>query len=473
MPDNTNQKFPEASLPSLASTKKETFENKKIVDWFTKATKPQIDTPLLKRFGLKNPDDLMTFLQSSEGKTVQALINKKIIAMKEREKDAQHNQDDKQKLVSLILGLAYTQEAAADAAATRNIRFNENLVQEQFADAEQRIETKQKQQEEEEETSREALDKESETPYFEASEALAEILTEQEEVLERLGEEIKNIEQAEANQEERANYFEGLINNIESFFDLDSEEKEQLTQNAPKLKVHFDQKIIVNEGGQAYLLNLGQKLDKLTSEEKTNAHNAYKQLEPNLLNDLKKTIKTSYQEEQEQHTKKIDRCFTQCLHLHKEINFVTQQMAALQTTQHQKLKTSPSAEPERNAAIIERSFEQMLRLYPVATIAAQDRLGGPQFLQPTEFGMPIEEQTMRALQENRAGKGANQSANAVSATAEVSHRQHERLHPDAKPNENQAQSALRNALQAHVEPAAKINPPDTNTPLPTDPKPQQ
>ena len=493
MVKKTKQKSPEALSP-LADTNKQVFAYKALEDWFAGITNEiqtetmrnqtskssQVATQMLSRFGLKNPRDLVLFLRSPAGKTLQGLINKKLEALKARQLHAADNQLEKQRLrglAMLLLGLAYKKDAKAEE---RIQHFNERLVQKQLDAGEQAIEANQKQYEE---ASREASEEayhasleESAALYDESSNALEEVLNEYTDELEDLENDQKSVEEAEANQETRAGYFDSLIDNIESFFDLDSEEQEQLTENNPELMNRFPKdKTIVKEEGKAYLLERGQKLDALSSEEKANAHTEYKKLEPHL-SDLKKTVKTSHEKEQAQHATRKARCVTQSVRLHQEIIHLTQKLAQLQTVLHEtqndletnRLKLQPKltpqqtkqAEPEEpvhkkqqteptpqakkpsprpepqppNTGVLTRSFELMLRLDPRATIAAQDRLGAPRLLQQTEFGMPIERQTMQSLQRHRAGRaGALANAIAVSAVAEVSHRAHERLHPDAEP----------------------------------------
>jgi len=479
MQKKTNPNSKIKSSP-LSNTKKQAFTNKAITDWFTQVTNdmqsdsiqnqiktsPQMATQMLSRFGLKNPHDLITFLRSPAGKNVQAMINRKLEATKARQNNTADNQLDKQRLhglAMLLLGLAYTKEAAAEA---RLHRLNDEAIHKQLEAGEKALEASEKALEE----SFESLEA-SAALYHASAEALEAALDEQDEALQALEAEWNEIEQNDAAEATRTDYIENLLFNIEGFLDLDSEEQEQHTQNNPELINRFPKdKTIVNEEGRSYLLARGQKIDALSSVEKEDAHKAYLQLKPDL-NNLKKKIKTSHQDEQKQHAKRKQACLSRGECVHQETTFLTQQLTQLQAARHEiqnqlnvnRLKTQEAPEPQLNTAVLTRSFKLMLQLNPQATLAALDRSGAARFLHQTEFGMPIQDQEMRSLQENRAGRaGALANAIARSAITEVSQRQHQRLHPDPEPAATPKAEPQTEQTRSHIP-----------SPFSTTPKPWQ
>lgn len=501
------QKFPEASHPPLANTKKETFENKAIVDWFTQATESQVNTQMLSHFGLKNPSDLMLLLRSPAGISVRGLMAKQIATMNALKNNVKDNQLNQQKLMMLLLGLAYKQEAAAETAEIRNIRFNEKLVEKKLDAGEKRIEAQEKKAIE---ASIQSSNEAAAMDYTESMEALEQILEEHNHAFDSHDIEWADIEQINRELEARDGFIANILADIDSFFDLDSEEQEKITHNDRELINSFPkEKIIAKEKGKSYLLERGQKLDELSSGEKATAHKEYNELKPDLIT-LQEKIKTSHQEDKNQHAERRERFIAQRSQAHQEVTLLTQQLADLQTARHvlqnqlkptapkqqldpvveqqkkqptarqQEPKKLPVAKPELNIAVFKRSFEEMLRIDPVGTIAAQDRTGAPRFLQQTEYGMPLEQRTIESLIKHRSGRaGALANDLLTNPKALAAQRDEDRLNPDAKPQiEPQAKSALKADLQAIVTPKPNSKPPQAeqapNSPSPfsTKPKPQ-
>lgn len=499
MATENKTKFPTATLPPLSDTTKEAFENKIIQDWIAESTQSQETTQMLSHFGLKNPQDLTTFLRSPAGKTIRTLISQKIEAMNARKNNVAENQFNKQKLLMLFLGLAYKQEAAADAAEARITRHNNKLVQKQLDAGEKRIEEREKALEELSKSFTEA-----EGFYDDSIEAIQMILEEQNETLSSLENELIDIENSEREQEASADLIDTLMTDSDNFIGLETEEQQKLTHSDRELMLRFPkEKIIEREEGKSFLLERGQKLNQLSSKEKEIARQEYLKLKPEL-NAVQEKIKTSHQKDKHQLAERKARFIDKSSQTHHGITFLTQQLAKLQAAQHvvqdkletyrlkpetkptmqqkkqpniplQTIKTSPLPDPKTNTAVLTRSFKLMLQLDPRGTIAAQDRLGAPRLLQQTEFGMPIEDQTMRSLQKHRAGRaGALANAIARSAVAESSQRAHERLHPDLEPRmEAQPKTEQKVDQKNDIQPDPKPDPkPETPSPFSTTPRPQ-
>lgn len=349
-------------------------------------------------------------------------------------------------------------------------------------------------------------------------EALEQILAKHDQGFESREREWDEIEQAERNLEERDAFVENIMDNIETFLDLDPNEQEKLTDNNRELMYRFPKdKVIVKEDGKSYLIDREKKLDQLSSEEKTNAHQAYKTLKSDFKS-LQEKIKTSHQENKNQHIKRKQNFLDRSSHIHQEITFLTQQLADLQTTryalQHQlkpstqqqitpeeqekkqprpppktpqqapqpKHQVPPTSKPEFNIATFERSFAHLLRINPRAAIEAQDRTAAPRFLQQTEFGMPLEQRTIESLIKQRSGRaGALANDLLTNPKALAAQRDEARFNPDAEPSpKNQAKDALKAALEANMTPKVeRTNTDDVEqkkpillSPLSTTPKPK-
>ncbi|MDF1684546.1 MAG: hypothetical protein P1U36_07780 [Legionellaceae bacterium] len=521
-----NPKFSEIKLSSspLSDTRKETFENKAIQTWLSDATEAQNSTEILSRFGLKNSDDVLTLLRSPGGKIARALINKQMEAMNSQKNNAKKYQFEKKKLTALILGLAYKKEAAAEAAEARIVRLNEKLVEKQLDAGEKRIEAQEeKALENSIASSREA---EEEADYHDSIKAIEAALEDQNDAFDSLESELTDLEQIEHELEARGSVVESLIDDIGAFFDLASEEQEQFIHDDRELMNRFPkEKIIAKEDGKSYVLERGQKLDKISSKEKAAAHQDYLKLKP-ALDALQERIKASHQADKNQHAERKAQFMHKSSQTHHDTTFLTQKLAQLQAAQHviqnyteahrlmpqlrpdaqQKLNpnapeeqntkaqqqrqmntpqktpnAAPVAEAQPNTAVLTRSFKLMLQLFPRETIAAQDR-AGTRLIQQTEFGMPIERQTMRSLHEHRAGRaGATANRNLTNPQALATQTNDNKWTPEPDSPRAQAKAALKAELQADSKPTSQPKPeseidakpkPTTPSPFSITPKPE-
>tara|TARA_R110002126_G_scaffold1177_4_gene7018 strand:- start:8859 stop:10421 length:1563 start_codon:yes stop_codon:yes gene_type:complete len=491
--------FSDVKLSPLSDTKIETFENKAIEAWFSNAMPSQNSSDMLSQFGLKSADDVLTMLRSPGGKIARALINKQMATMEAQKNNSKNNQLEKQKLMALILGLSYQQDAAAEAAEERIVRLNEKLVEKQLDAEEKRIEA---QEDQDFEDSLESF-RSAGAHYEDSIEALEAALEAQNDAFDSLETELSDLEQIERDLDDQSVFVDSLLADIGTFFNLASEEQEKLTHNDRELINSFPKdKTIAKEDGKSYILERGQKLDKLSSKEKADAHQGYLKLKP-ALDTLQDKIKTSHQADKNQHAERKAQFIHKSKQTHHDTTFLTQKLAQLQAAQHviqnhteahrlmpqlrpnaqqknnpdasegpqqkaqqqrqtntsqHKPHAAPIADAEPNTAVLTRSFKHMLRIDPRGTIAAQDRLGAPRFLQQTEFGMPIERQTMRSLHENRAGRaGATANRNLTNSQALATQTNDTKWTPEPDSPRAQAKAALEEALQANSKPKAAID----------------
>lgn len=512
-----NPQFSDVKLSPLSDTKKETFENKAIESWFSNATPSKNSSDMLSQFGLKSSDDVLTMLRSPGGKIARALINKQMEIMEAQKNNSKNYQLEKQKLMALILGLSYQQDAAAEAAEERIVRLNEKLVEKQLDAGQKRIDAQEeKALENSIEASREAGE---EADYQDSIEALEAALESQNDVFDSLETELADLEQIEHELEARDDLVDNLLDDIGAFFDLASEEQEQLTHDDRELINSFPKdKTIAKEEGKSYVLERGQKLDKLSSKEKADAHQGYLKLKP-ALDTLQDKIKTSHQADKNQHAERKAQFIHKSKQTHHDTMFLTQKLAQLQAAQHviqnhteahrlmpqlrpnaqqknnpdapevqqkiaqqqrqtntsqRKPHAAPIAEAEPNTAVLTRSFKLMLQLFPRETIAAQDR-AGTRLIQQTEFGMPIERQTMRSLHENRAGRaGATANRNLTNSQALATQTNDTKWTPEPDSPRAQAKAALKAALQIDSKStpkSAESTPEVEAAPKPTAPSP--
>jgi len=467
----------QAASSPLPDTKMQVFEesleNKKIEDWFTQVTNdiqsnivrdqiktsPQFATQMLSRFGFKRPNDLIVFLKSPAGKSVQAMIVEKLIEIKERNKMLASNQSEQKHehmFAMLLLGLAYKKEAAAEM---RLHRLNDEAIHERLEAGEEAIAEQAEQRYEESQQSLE----ESAWFYDESAEALEFTLDEQVEALESFESVLDEIEHFEANQDARENFFNDLFSNIDNIFNSEPEKQEKLTQNDRELVNSFKKgKIIEKENGVSYLLDAGQNLKDLNQEDKKGAQKAYMELKP-AFNSLKKKVKQSHQEEQAQHAERKAHFMNQAPRIHQDITFLTQQLTELHTVRHEiqaqleakqeknkldpaiQVKKALQAELKPTLALM-RSIKLMNRKLraedPVAELSSSNRLGEAHYLAESHRigqGGPIPgDLTLRSLLQQANTLGA---VITKAPTAEVSERQRERLYPDPKPRpESKAKS---------------------------------
>jgi len=520
--------FSDVKPSPLSDTTTETFENKVIEAWFSDATPSQNSSDMLSQFGLKSSDDVLTMLRSSGGKIARALINKQMETMEAQKNNSKNYQLEKQKLMALILGLSYQQEAAVEAAEERNVRLNEKLVEKQLDAGEKRIEA---QEEKALENSIEASwEAGAEADYQDSIDALEAALEAQNDAFDSLENELADLEHIEHDLESRDDLVDNLLADIGTFFDLASEEQEQLTHDDRELINSFPKdKTIAKEDGKSYVLDRGQKLDKLSSKEKADAHQGYLKLKP-ALDTLQEKIKTSHQADKNQHAERKAQFIHKSKQTHHDTTFLTQKLAQLQSAQHviqnhteahrlmpqlrpnaqhknnadapeeqqkkaqQQRQTHTSqpkphaaplaAEAQPNTAVLTRSFKLMLRMDPRGTLAALDRLGAPDFLKQVNIGFTsnTELETHKSLQRHRAGKaGAIANDLLTNPQALAAQRNDDQLSPDANLHRAQAKAALKAELQADSKPTPESKPkteiehepkPSAPSPFSTRPKPE-
>lgn len=511
--------FSGVKFSPLSDTKKETFENKTIQTWLSDTA----TTEMQNRFGLKSSDDVLTLLRSPNGKFARELINRQMEAMKAmeaRKNNTKQSQLFKKRLTALILGLAYQKEAAAETREARIVRLNDKLVDKQLDAGEKRIE------EQEEKALQDSIEssREAEADYHDSIEALEAALDEQNDMLDSIEDEWAEIKQLDLEQEARGGLIDSLLDNIDDVFDLDSEEHDKLTLDDRDLINKFPKdKTIVKEKGKSYVLERGQKLDQLSSEEKQKAHQGYLKLKPSL-NALQERLKASHQTGKNQHADKKEHVLDKSAQAHQDIIFLTQQITDLQTERHiaqnqlkptahkqldtttqqqpnpakqnqeqkqkqpnpeqQNLQAPTVAQPAADISVFKRSFEQRLRLDPRGTLAAQDRLGAPDFVKQVNIGFTTntELETHKSLQRHRVGKaGALANDLLTNPQSLAAQRNDDKLTPEPNSPRAQARASFKAELQAVSKPAAKAEPkdeieaepkPTTPSPFSTTPKPQ-
>lgn len=506
--------FPKASFPPLSDTKKETFENKAIEAWLSEATQSQNTTNMLKNFGLNNASDVLAQLRSPAGKTIRALFNKQREILEAQKNNAKANQRAEKEMTALLLGLAYEEEAAEEAAEERVIQYNNQLMETQLEAGEKRIDAQ------EERALNQYLNatREAAAYYNDSIDALELALKEQHATYDALENELHDLEHTEVELEKRAGIVDTLLADIGGFFDLDSEEQDRLTHNDRELTHRFSKdKIIAKEEGKSFVLQRGQKLDQLSSQEKTDAHQAYIKLKPSL-DALQDKIKTSHQADINQHNTKKAQFAHKSGQVHQDTLFITQQLTQLHSAKHlvqneleshrlkpqlkpssqkndetkandkphvtaqqqkranapqNKPQPAPTIEPQANTAILTRSFKMMLQINPQATLASMDRLGAPDFLKQVNIGHTsnTELETMKSLQRHRAGKaGAIANDLQTNPQALAAQRNDDQLTPEPNSPRAQAKAVLKAELQANSKPTPKPKPTPENEPQP-EPKP--
>ncbi|MDF1828251.1 MAG: hypothetical protein P1U39_08245 [Legionellaceae bacterium] len=318
--------------------------------------------------------------------------------------------------------------------------------------------------------------------------------------------------------EARAGMVDSLLADIGGFFDLDSDDQEQLTHNDRELMNRFPKdNLIAKEEGKSFVLKRGQKLDQLSSQEKAEAHQAYVKLKPSL-DALQERIKTSHQSDTDQHKQKTKQFVRKSEQFYQDTLSITQQLIKLHTeknavqneleshrlkpelkpttqkndethennkqhvtSQQQKQKNAPqnqrqsdpSVAPQANTAVLTRSFKMMLQMNPQATLAAMDRMGAPDWLKQVNIGHTTntELETNKSLQRHRAGKGGATATDLLTnAQALEAQKNDDKFTPEPDSPQAQAKAALKAELQAKANPTPEPKPKPENEPEP-EPKP--
>ena len=203
----------------------------------------KVSPELLSHFGIKNPNDIIVFLKSPEGKAIQTALQedmKDAITLLEDLKEHFLLLKRKKKLLHFLLALAYQEEEAEQELINQiNEKINEELLQEA---------------------------KEAQKESYEESESREEEMIQDimDDYLEDYGYAAQALEEQLLNTESTAKSLEG------DWHDFEEMVNEYHLKN-PALTLEMDplhEKKLVEENGLTYLIPTQQKLQDLSPEKK-------------------------------------------------------------------------------------------------------------------------------------------------------------------------------------------------------------